>query len=574
MRISPLVWIGALSASALLALPFGSLSGSTALGDEVLLKNGATFEGKILSDDPSKIVLRTTAGAKLTLPRKQVAKVTRKAASAGAELFFAGRRALKRGEQETALRFFREAAASDDESAVRAAKEELRRLERKGEGPAPEGSRGRRIPLKPGEDPFDPPEREAILRELAEAARGGDDVARQRWVTRLYQRARLHEGAKRYLEAAADYQRASKFAKGLFGKDFTRSWHESATLNRVRVAREAIRQRNARLSLLAAEPAFESPRTPVGLRASTAYFYGRALELSNRRGEALEAYARTFGGTKPARRDVETYRELARLATVGIKVGPQSPGVGSDWHRVETRHFSILHQLPKEDPNLGKRFEEWRQASLERLSLKNLPPKDQIQVFLFKDQASYAKSEGARTWSAGHATRLQAAHDEDEVLRVMYFFPSPNDASTARHEIAHILTWDALGEDAELPLWAVEGAAIYAEPDNVRTWRRRRAGQWRKSLAPTRTALARMLFPVTKTDQDVGRFYVQSGVNFAVLADRVGVAKAFQVALGINTKGPDQALRVAGLRLKTFESAVEEAIGGALPQEKKKTKSP
>jgi len=568
MHFSQQTFVGVLTG--LCALGALTLDCSVARADEVLLKNGATFEGKILSDDPTRIVLRTTAGAKLTLPRSQVAKVTRKAASEGAELFYAGRRALRRGDRNAALQFFREAAASDDESAVRAAKEELRRLERGDTGEA--GPTGRRIPLKPGEDPFDPPEPEAILRELAAAAKKGDEGARQRYVTRLYERARLHEGAKRYLEAAVDYQRASANAKGLFGQDFTRPWFEASAINRLRVAREAIRLRNSRLGLAAVSPVYESKRTPQTLVASASYFMGRALELGNRSGEAIKAYARTFGGTKPSRQDVETYRELARLATVGIKVGPGSPGVGKDWHRVETRHFSILHQLEKHDPNLGKRFEDWREASYLRLQLKNLPPKDRIQVFLYRDRESYLRSEGARSWSAGHATRLQAAHDEDEVLRVMYFFPGQNDASTARHEIAHILTWDSLGEDAELPLWAVEGAAIYAEPGNVRRWRRRRAGQLRKGLDPTRTALARMLFPVTKNDQDVGRFYVQSGVNFAVLADRVGVAKAFKVALGINTKGPKLALRSGGLDLATFEAAVEQAIGGALPAQQPQKK--
>lgn len=553
----PIAAICALAASLFLASPSSA--------DEVLLKNGATFEGKILSEDKTRIILRTTAGAKLTLPRNQIAKVTRKAVSEGAELFAAGRRALKRGERESALQFFREAAASGDPSAVRAAKEELRRLERGEDLPSGEGS-GRRIPFEPGKDPFDPPEPEAILRELRAAAKQGDEGARQRWVGRLYQRAREHEGAKRYLEAAVDYQRASANAKGLFGKDFTQPWFEAAALNRLRVAREAIRQRNARLALAAAGPVLESKLTPRNLLPSAAYFQGRALELANRRGEAIKAYATTFGDVEPSRQDVETYRELARLTTVGIKVGPGSPGVGRDWKRVETRHFSILHQLPKSDPGLGSRFEAWRDAAYQRLQLKNLPPKDRIQVFLYRDREAYLQSEGARSWSAGHATRLQAAHDENEVLRVMYFFPSRNDASTARHEIAHILTWDSLGEKAELPLWAVEGAAIYAEPDNVRMWRRRRAGQWRTGLDPTRTALARMLFPVTKSDQDVGRFYVQSGVNFAVLADRIGVAKAFQVALGINTKGPRLALRSAGLDLRSFEADVEKAIGGALPK--------
>ena len=561
MNFSRQTFVGVLTG--LWALGALSLGAPLVQADEVLLKNGATFEGKILSDDPTRIVLRTTAGAKLTLPRNQIAKVIRKEASEGAELFYAGRRALRRGELEAAMQFFREAAESDDESAVRAAKDELSRLE--SGGPEQPGPGGRRVPLKPGEDPFDPPEPEAILRELAAAAKQGDEGARQRYVTRLYERARLHEGAKRYLQAAIDYQRASANAKGLFGQDFTRPWFEASAINRLRVAREAVRQRDSRLGLAAAGPVFDSKLTPRNLLASAAYFMGRSLELANRRGEAIQAYARTFGGTKPSRRDVETYRELARLATVGIKVGPGSPGVGKDWHRVETRHFSILHQLEKLDPNLGQRFEDWREASYKRLQLKNLPHKDRIQVFLYRSREAYLKSEGARSWSAGHATRLQAAHDEDEVLRVMYFFPGPNDASTARHEIAHILTWDSLGEDAELPLWAVEGAAIYAEPDNVRMWRRRRAGQWRKGLAPTRTALSRMLFPVTKNDQDVGRFYVQSGVNFAVLADRIGVAKAFKVALGINTKGPKLALRSGGFDLRSFEAAVEKAIGGALP---------
>ncbi|MBL4848880.1 MAG: hypothetical protein JKY65_25435 [Planctomycetes bacterium] len=555
---------------ALASLLTGALLGgaSQAFSDEVLLKNGATFEGKILSDSEARIVIRTTAGAKLTLPRKLIAKVIRKDASPGAELFFEGRRALKRGKRARAIEFFRRAAVSKDESAVRASKDELQRLAAGGETTP----KARRRSLKPGEDPFDLPEPEAIVRELTEAADGGDVQARRKLAIRLYQRARVHEGAKRYLEASVDYERAAVRGEGVFEKDDSNSWREAAVQNRLRVARDAIRERSGRLALAAVGPVSESSWVPAGWRASAAYLHGRALELSNRRDEAIKAYAKTFGKTKPSRQDVGTYRELARLATVGIKIGLDSPGVGKEWRRIETRHFSILSQTKKSGVDLGKLFEEWRQAAADRLGLKVIPARDRIQVFFYRDRESYLRSKGARTWMAGHAIRLQAAHDENEVLRVIYFFTSSNDESTARHEIAHILTWDTLGEDAELPAWAVEGAAIYAEPARVRNWRLRSAAKLR--LDPTRSALARMLFPaVNTTNADLNKFYTQSGINFGLLADKLGVKRTFKIALLVNKSGPARALGSEGLKLSAFEKMVEKALGGPLPQPKK-PKSP
>lgn len=534
-------------------------------GDEVTLTNGAVFRGEILKEGPEALVMRTTAGAKLTLPLRQVANIVRAERSPGARLFEEGRRALKRGEQEAAIRLFEQAAASEDPSAVRAAKDELSRL-RGGSSSDPSGSDGRA--RWTGPDPFGRPEPEAIVRELAAAADQGDEQARQRLTARLYERGTAHMSGKRWLDAALDFEQLVIRGEGRYDARTLAAWRTQACENRLRVAREAIRFRNANLARAAAAPVFESPQTPEPLRASAAYFQGRALELANSRDEAIKAYARTVGQLTPSRRDVETYRELARLATVGIKPGPQSPGVGPEWRSVKTKNFSILHSLGRDDPQLGVLFETWRSESAERLGLTQLKGQDRIQVFLYPSREAYLLSEGARTWSTGHATRLQAAHDESEILRVIYFFRSETEVAVARHEIAHILTWDALGERAELPAWAVEGAAIYAEPADVRSRRKVTAARWRTTLDPTREALARMLFPVVKTDREVGEFYVQAGVNFSVLAEQVGVARAFQIALKINTDGPEGALRSGGLDLRRFELAVEEQLGGELPRAK------
>lgn len=546
---------------AFLSLLLVGLALTIGRGDEVTLTNGAVFRGEIVKEDGERLILKTTAGAKLTLPRRQIAKISRGEASPGAQLFEAGRRALKRGDRAGALRAFEEAAASDDPSAVRAAKDELSRLRRSEESPEP-GSSGARWG---GPDPFGRPEPEAIMRELAAAADQGDEQARQRFAARLYERGNAHASAKRWLDAALDFEQLVRYGAGHYDERTISAWRALGCENRLRVAREAIRLRNASLALAAAEPVFSSPTTPTGLQASAAYFQGRALELGNRRDEAMGAYSRTLGQLKPSRRDVETYRELARLATVGIKPGPSSPGVGPEWRSLKTQHFSILHSLGSDDPKLGPLFEGWRSESAERLGLAQLKVKDRVQVFLYPSREAYLRSEGARSWSTGHATRLQAAHDESEILRVIYFFRSETEAAVARHEIAHILTWDSLGEKVELPAWAVEGAAIYAEPAELRARRRQQAARWRLTLDPTRQALARMLFPVVKTDREVGEFYVQSGVNFGILADRVGVARAFQVALKINTEGPDAALRTGGLDLRSFEQSVERELGGALP---------
>ena len=542
-----------------LSLACGFLAGSTlARADVVKLKNGSEIRGKIVREDTTSVVVRSRGGT-ISFPRKDIAEVVRE--SREATLLHQAKSAIRLGKAARARALLERVLEGKDAALQADAKELLTKLDAE-EQAKPEVEPGRQAGEegKPGEDPFTIPEPEALFREL-EADAERHPAARRELAGRLIRRANEHYEKRDYLLAASDYRRARLHAAKLEGGDIdlaqlTRAEHVS----RLRLARQAVRKRKAKLAVAAASGPVEAQGALAKeLRAPAHYLYGRALDLSNRRQEALRSYQSAIGRDLGSRGDIATYRELARLASVGVEIGEHSPGVGEGWRWVWTRNFAILHRLPP-DPRLGTLFEGYHAAVVRRLGLQGkLDEKERIPVFIYPSEEEYRRSAGARHWSAGHASRLQSGIDEEEVVRSVYFYPSPNFDAVARHEIAHILTWDAL-DNALLPSWAAEGSALYAEPENVRLQRLAYARQVRERFVPSEQLLGRIRLPSTDDSGEIGVFYVQSAASFHVLAERLGVHKAFKVALAINTEGPEKALRSVGWSLRSFEGQLQKLL--------------
>lgn len=541
-----------------LALTAGLLAaGSLASADVVKLKNGSEIRGKIVREDTSSVVIRSRGGT-ISFPRKDVAEVVRE--SREATLLFQARSAIRQGKTARARALLERVLEGKDVVLQADAKELLTKLDA-AEQAQPEraepraGGEG-----EPGEDPFAIPEPEALFREL-EADAERYPAARRELAGRLIRRANEHYEKRDYLLAASDYRRARLHASKLEGGDIDLAQLARAEhVARLRLARRAVRNRKAKLAVAAASGPIEAGGAlSKELHAPAYYLYGRALDLANRRQEALRHYRIAIGRDLGSRGDIATYRELARLASVGVEIGEHSPGVGEGWRWVRTRNFAILHRLPP-DPRLGTLFESFHAAVVRRLGLQGkLDEKERIPVFIYPSKEEYARSAGARHWSAGHASRLQSGIDDEEVVRSVYFYPSPNFAAVARHEIAHILTWDAL-DDALLPSWAAEGSALYAEPEEVRLQRLAYARQVRDRFVPSEQLLGRIRLPTTEDSGEIGVFYVQSAATFHTLAERLGVHKAFKVALAINTEGPEKALRSVGWSLRSFEGQLQRLL--------------
>jgi hypothetical protein len=250
----------------------------------------------------------------------------------------------------------------------------------------------------------------------------------------------------------------------------------------------------------------------------------------------------------------------ARAPAEGIPIDATTPGVAAAWRCTQTRHFSILHDAPL-DPAFSQRLEGLRSEVLARLELRGLDDDARIALFLFAGAEAYQGSPGARAWSAGHATRLQT---DGEVVPTVYLHTEGDADARLRHELAHILVGDAL-DDGLLPMWAVEGVAMYAEHEAARRARRgeARALHARGELRAAREALGQMLLPLSDDRQEVARFYVQACLLFDVLAGRVGVMRALGAAGRVNASGPEEALRSVGVTMNAFEQAVAEALGVA-----------
>jgi len=538
------------------------LAVAVARADVVHLANGRSLRGEVVEETPGRVVVKTLDG-RLTFPSEQVVRIERE--SRAETLLALARRAARDGDpakaEATYARAIEEAERAGEPAVAERARAELAALPEE----RPEAEPGDRAPGPDQEprwggegDPFAlEEEEEALVRELLAAVAEHPEL-RPRLVRTLYERGRRRHDAGDCRKAVADFARAAAHADAE-GRAALRG-HEHRC--RLEVASRALRRGDAALAHAAAEAVARAPADDR-LGPEAWYLLGRAFEELRRDESAREAFLEGLAGTPAADedRDLASLRELARLRSVGVPIDETTPGVGAGWRSIRTRHFAILHEL-EAPADLGERLEEARTEVLERLGLE-VDERAGIAVFFFADRASYQASPGARRWMAGHATRLRSDRD---VISAIYLYPGGNLADRIRHEVAHIITFDAL-DDAVLPAWGAEGVAIYAESAAARAMRHRTAVQLDRvdGLRPLDEAFGRMLTPLGDERREILTFYTQAALMFEVLADRVGVARALEALRRVNAEGPAAALREAGWTLDGFAAAVEERLASDSP---------
>lgn len=534
--------------------------------DVVQLKNGRQIRGEVLEETSEQVVVKTPDG-RVTLPAREVERVEREARPA--LLLGLAREAARLGDRERARRLYVDARAAADGAGdalvSRHAGDELQALEAlPAPAPALDGQPPRRTRLEPGVDPFLEEERQALVRELTAALPQHPEL-RGRLFSELYNRAIARHRAGECRLAVSDWRRAA----ALVGGTDRGALLTNEQRCRLEVAARALRAGDGALGAVAAEPVRSS--SDEGLRRRAHYLHGRALETTGRPDEARQAFLAALAPLQvPKGHDLAILRELARLRTAGVPVESSTPGVGAGWRRSTSASFELIHRQETptggspEGPGLGEELatvlEQARGEVVTRLQLQ--PPRDRgkVAVFFLPTLEEYRASPGANSWSAGHAARLRT---EDEVVRTIYLYPGPGLVDRARHEIAHIVVGDAL-DDAPLPAWANEGAAIFAEGDGSRASRRqvwvglRQAGQ----LRPLEDTLAQMLPPLSDDVGEVQRFYVQAALNFEAIAAQVGPERALRALVKVNDEGHVRALSGAGVRVDNLQAVIEGLAAG------------
>lgn len=541
------------------------LAAAPSRADVVQLKNGRQIRGEVLEETAEQVVIKTPDG-RVTLPAREVERVDREARPA--LLLGLAREAARLGDRDRARRLYLDARTAADEASdplvSRHASDELRALEELPAPAAAEGQPQRRTRLEPGVDPFQEEERQALVREL-ETALPQHPELRGRLFSELYNRAISRHRAGDCRLAVSDWRRAAALAGG---QD-----RGTLLLNeqrcRLEVAARALRAGDGPLGAVAAETVRSSP--DEGLRRRAHYLHGRGLETTGRPDEARQAFLAALAPLQvPKGHDLAILRELARLRTAGVPVEASTPGVGAGWRRSTSASFELIHRqetpagAATTGPGLGEELatvlEQARAEVVSRLQLQ--PPRDRgkVAVFFLPTLEDYRASPGANSWSAGHAARLRT---EDEVVRTIYLYPGPGLVDRARHEIAHIVVGDAL-DDAPLPAWANEGAAIFAEGEGSRASRRqvwvglRQAGQ----LRPLDETLGQMLPPLSDDVGEVQRFYVQAALSFEAIAAQVGPERALRALVKVNDEGPARALAGAGVRVNDLQAVIEGLAAG------------
>lgn len=530
---------------------------TAARGDVVHLKNGNQIRGEVLEEDEEQLLVRTADG-RVGIPRRDVVRIERE--TKARMLLGQAREAARAGDPVRARRLYEQAVAAaeagpEPEPAVaQKAREELGGLPATGPvalDAAPTLTPGK-FRLEPGKDPFQEEEKQALVREL-EAALPNNPELRPRLLSELAGRAMSRHRAGECRLAASDWRRAAALASG---RD-EQVCRQNEQRCRLEVAARALRANDAALAAIAAEPVRESSEAVLARRAR--YLHGRALELAGDREGARRDYLEVLAGNNLKRgHDLAILRELARLATAGIPIEPSTPGVAETWRRTSTASFEVIHQ-EADGRALGDTLERARGEVEKRLQLEAPRDRGRVAVFVLPDFDTYRQSPGARSWSAGHAARLRT---EDEVVRTIYLYPGASFDDRARHEIAHIVVGDAL-DDAPLPAWAQEGAAIWAESDALRTQRRQgwRYLQANGQLKPLAELLAQMLPPLTEDADEAMRFYSQAAVAFEGLALASSPPRALKALVRVNEEGPEEALGSLGLTIGSLEARIAELAG-------------
>jgi hypothetical protein len=484
------------SCTLLLALLLAPL----AHADVIHLATGRTVKGTVVSEVDGKVVVKTPEG-KLTFPAKLVLRIERQTKG---ELHLAlARERAQQGAFELALELYARAAKAGNPRIARPAAEERAILAHRVEE------------ISSREEEVLPPPR----RGTAVLPRG----------------------------------RSAAELPPLWGGGFVETV-------RAREVVLALREDDARAAL----ELLDGARAKYAEDRSFRYLEARAAQHGRRLRKARALYTSLLAGTGVNERmSVAQLNELARRSVAGPQVerlGEDSPGVGSDWRRVESAHFTVYHRFETPPAWFATAAEEALAYDLKTLEIRasEVTFSGRIQVFMFESNLAYREGGGMKL-AGGHA---QMRYSPDGYLKTINAYPVKNMAiTTFRHEIAHTVLLELY---TAMPAWAHEGAAVFVEAAPTRG--RYRSIYVRREQARTLHRLLDFLrgeSPRGKTKAAVVGYYAQASVTFEALISLCNgprEALALCVRMGRSGVGPARALAEVGLSLAKLEVACAKVV--------------
>jgi tetratricopeptide (TPR) repeat protein len=289
------------------------------------------------------------------------------------------------------------------------------------------------------------------------------------------------------------------------------------------------------------------------------YLLGRANELAGLGSDARRLYSELIEDrAEIGDRPTVWLGELARRSVAGDPLPAHGPGVGAGWYRIETEHFTIFHAFRRAPDWIATEAEAALDDAMERLGVlvREVTFNGRIQVFLFPSAAVYRNYQGI-TNAGGHATRRAAP---DGWMYEIHAYPDRSFyRTTFRHEVAHALLFQVA---PDVPVWAHEGAAIYAEPESERARYRLVAlgRQAEGSLIPLLEFLADE-GERGETRESWRGYYAQSSVTFEALVHlREDPRRALQACSLIAQRGPEDALGRLRLSPQVLQREIDQVL--------------
>jgi hypothetical protein len=265
------------------------------------------------------------------------------------------------------------------------------------------------------------------------------------------------------------------------------------------------------------------------------FLVARATEMHTRKVDARELYVQSLGnGFKTSKRPTTWLRELARRKLSGEKLRSRDPGVGSDWQRLETRHFAV-YSLSKPEPWVALELERAFQDTLDTFTIeaREVYFPDRVLVYLYPGPKARADVEGRGP--LGHGSWVVAPDGP------LQFFSAYANRPFFEGEVRHLVAHTVLRDIANLDPWAEEGAARFVEPPSGRA--ARRAAVRSRTQRPALSEVLAGDLPRGESQFAQDAFDAQAAVLFETLVDRLSPKKTLKLCKLIKAKGAESALK-------------------------------
>ncbi len=502
-----------------------------ARGDQILLRNGNTLEGKILGEGKALVRLELPFGT-VDISRRDIREIRR--TDPLDNLLFQGERLLYHQKFEEALEQF--------ETAVRTAPQSRRACQRLTaarlryadflNGVYRYSDAVRLLRRVLAEDPTNEQARrhiEVITATMAafEAQFGNAKSAiarndlelagkelRELWnrhpekrklVGRplAYVAVKLGDraaGAGSFTTASGYYERALTYHPDWFPQIVKRYTYAEA-----RVAQHLLEQQHYREAEVILVQALRFAPESEALH----YLAGKTLEAQGRTQEAIKHFDRI--APDPAtpfdpQQAMARHRERARAESLA-SVTTKQPRRSNSLATVTSRGFRV-HCAEKE---LGRRV-----ADILPVHFDALAPRFKVKkfgrpcdVFIYPTKEQFQEATDANAWTPACATwDYRLGHLQS--LQIATFQDCPQLlASVLPHELTHLLLAARLDYRRTIPLWANEGLATYSEPAFKHRYLARvlELAAWQRNLFPVADLLAITTYP---EEERIELFYAQS----------------------------------------------------------------